>query len=62
VDMAFLPIGGTFTMNTREAVQATSIIKPDIVVPMHFLKAKPDTFKNEVKNAVVLKTGENYEL
>ncbi len=62
VDVAFLPIGGTFTMNIQEAVQATSIIKPNIVVPIHFLKANPDTFKKEIKNAVVLKTGESYEL
>lgn len=62
VDMAFLPIGGTFTMNIREAVQAMSIIKPNIVVPMHFLKANPDAFKKEVKNAIVLKTGGSYEL
>jgi len=62
VDIAFLPIGGTFTMNIQEAAQATSIIKPNIVVPMHFLKTKPDTFKKEIKNAVVLKTGESYEL
>lgn len=62
VDMAFLPIGGTFTMNIREAAQAASIIKPGIVVPMHFLKAKPDAFKKEVKNAVVLKTGGSYEI
>jgi len=62
VDIAFLPIGGTFTMNIQEAVQATSIIKPNIVAPMHLLKANPDTFKKEIKNAVVLKTGESYEL
>ncbi len=62
VDMAFLPIGGTFTMDIQEAVQATSIIKPIIVVPMHFLKANPDTFKKETNKAVVLKTGESFDL
>jgi L-ascorbate metabolism protein UlaG (beta-lactamase superfamily) len=62
VDIAFLPIGGTFTMDIQEAVQATSIIDPKIVVPMHFLKAKPDIFKKEIKNAVVLKTGESIVL
>ena len=67
VDMAFLPIGGIFTMDIREAAQATSIIKPNIVVPMHFLKANPDAFKKEIKKKlqtkiVMLKTGENYEL
>ncbi len=62
VDIAFLPIGGTFTMNIQEATQAASIINPGIIVPMHFLKAKPDKFKKETKNAVVLKIGESYEL
>lgn len=67
VDVAFLPISGTFTMNTQEAVQATVIIKPKIIVPMHFLKANPDTFKKEIEKKlqtkiVVLKTGESYEL
>jgi L-ascorbate metabolism protein UlaG (beta-lactamase superfamily) len=66
VDIAFLPIGGTFTMNIQEAIKATSIIKPKTVVPMHFLKANPDTFKKEIeketKKTIVLKTGESYEL
>lgn len=62
VNMAFLPIGGTFTMNIQEAAQAASIIKPEIIVPMHFLKANPDAFIKETKNAVVLKTGKSYEL
>jgi L-ascorbate metabolism protein UlaG (beta-lactamase superfamily) len=63
VDMTFLPIGGTFTMNIPEAVQATSIIKPNMVVPMHFLKVKPQDFKKEVEKrskikVEILKTGE----
>lgn len=62
VDIAFLPIGGTFTMNMQEAIQATSIINPKIVVPIHFLKANPDTFKKEIEKAIVLKTGQSYEL
>ncbi len=35
-DVAFLPIGGTYTMNASEAAKATSIIKPKVVVPIHF--------------------------
>lgn len=67
VDIAFLPIGGTFTMNMQEALLAASIIKPKIVVPMHFMKASPDIFKKEVEQklktkTIVLKTGERYEL
>lgn len=67
IDIAFLPIGGTFTMDIQEAVQATSIIKPKIVVPMHFLKVNPDIFKKEIEQklkikTVVLKVGETYNL
>jgi L-ascorbate metabolism protein UlaG (beta-lactamase superfamily) len=36
-DVAFLPIGGTYTMNAQEAAAAASEdIKPKIAVPMHY--------------------------
>ncbi len=35
-DVAFLPIGGTFTMNYEEAAKLTNIIKPKIVIPIHY--------------------------
>lgn len=34
--IALLPIGGRFTMNVEEAVEATKAIKPNIVIPMHY--------------------------
>jgi L-ascorbate metabolism protein UlaG (beta-lactamase superfamily) len=36
IDIAFLPIGGTYTMNAGEAAKAASLIKPKLVVPMHY--------------------------
>jgi len=36
IDIALLPIGGTFTMNAGEAAKAASIIKPKIAIPMHY--------------------------
>ncbi len=36
IDLAMLPVGGTYTMNAEEAAQAVKIIKPKIAVPMHF--------------------------
>jgi L-ascorbate metabolism protein UlaG (beta-lactamase superfamily) len=36
VDVAFLPVGGTYTMNATEAAQAANIIKPLVVVPIHY--------------------------
>lgn len=36
VDVAFLPVGGIYTMNAQEAAQAANSIKPKIAVPIHF--------------------------
>jgi L-ascorbate metabolism protein UlaG (beta-lactamase superfamily) len=38
--MAFLPIGGTYTMNVEEAAEAAKTINPKIVVPMHYNSEK----------------------
>lgn len=37
VDVAFLPIGGTYTMNAGEAAKAAALIKPKLALPMHYL-------------------------
>ena len=36
--VALLPIGGRFTMNVDEAFEAAKIIKPNLVIPMHYGK------------------------
>jgi len=36
IDLALLPIGGTFTMDLDGAVKAVDIIKPKTVIPMHY--------------------------
>ena len=35
-DIALIPIGGTFTMNVKEAAKLINIIKPKIVIPTHY--------------------------
>lgn len=35
-DVLFVPIGGIYTMNCIEAGELTNIIKPKIVVPVHY--------------------------
>lgn len=40
IDIALLPAGGTFTMTMAEAAEAAIIIKPRLVVPMHYNSAK----------------------
>lgn len=36
INVALLPVGGTYTMNAKEAAKAAEIIKPDIAIPMHY--------------------------
>ncbi len=36
IDVALLPIGGTYTMNAEEAAKAANTIKPKIAIPMHY--------------------------
>ncbi len=35
-DIAFVPIGGTYTMNYEEAAKAINTMKPSIVIPTHY--------------------------
>ncbi len=55
--VALLPIGGKYTMNYEEAVNATLDIKPKIVVPMHCDKL-PETITdpNKFKELLESKT------
>jgi L-ascorbate metabolism protein UlaG (beta-lactamase superfamily) len=36
VDVAFLPVSGTYVMTAQEAVEAAKAIKPKVAVPMHY--------------------------
>ena len=35
-DIAFIPVGGTYTMNAEEGAELTNIIKPKIAIPTHY--------------------------
>lgn len=53
IDLAMLPIGGTYTMTLQEAAEAVEIIKPKIVIPMHYntfseITSDPEEFKKIV--------------
>ena len=53
-DVALLPIGGFFTMDPRQAALATKLIRPKIVVPMHYgtwpqIEQDPKEFESLVK-------------
>jgi L-ascorbate metabolism protein UlaG (beta-lactamase superfamily) len=36
VDIALLPVSGTYVMTAEEAVEAARMIKPKVVIPMHY--------------------------
>ena len=35
-DVLFVPIGGTYTMNAKEASELVNVIKPKLVIPVHY--------------------------
>jgi L-ascorbate metabolism protein UlaG (beta-lactamase superfamily) len=50
VDVAFLPIGGVFTMDVDEAVEAAHVIGPELAIPMHTRgEADPTEFVRRLK-------------
>ncbi|NOQ55840.1 MAG: MBL fold metallo-hydrolase [Nanohaloarchaea archaeon] len=54
IDIAFLPVGGTYTMDIVEASDAVTDIMPKVVVPMHYgaiegTEADIDEFKRLVE-------------
>jgi L-ascorbate metabolism protein UlaG (beta-lactamase superfamily) len=44
IDVALLPVGGTFTMDVKEAAEAAVLIDPGIAIPMHIRDADPWEF------------------
>ena len=70
-DVALLPIGGLFTMDTKLATIAASWIKPKYVIPMHYntwppITANPEEMREDLERVgiklVVLKPGESFQL
>lgn len=35
-DIALVPVGGTYTMNSKEAAALINIIKPEVAIPVHY--------------------------
>ena len=59
-DVAFLPVGGTYTMNAQEAAQAANSIKPKMAVPIHFgaivgSRSDAETFKQNLDAGIEAK-------
>lgn len=53
INVALLPVGGTFTMNTEEALQAIKQIKPMYFTPLHYLHQSQEKVKNAILKANV---------
>jgi len=57
-DVALLPIGGSMTMDIVDGVRATKIIKPELVIPMHYntfpvIKQDPHDFRKRIEKSVL---------
>jgi len=37
-DVAMLPVGGTYTMNAKQAAQALQVLQPQVAIPIHWGK------------------------
>jgi len=69
IDVAFIPIGGNYTMDIDDAVKAANFIKAKKVVPIHYntfglIKADPMEFKQKVNftEVVILNLNESINI
>ena len=65
IDVALLPIGGKFTMDIDEAVEAAIAINPKVVIPIHRFKADLGKLADQTEtksdiNLISLDIGESY--
>jgi L-ascorbate metabolism protein UlaG (beta-lactamase superfamily) len=69
-EIVILPIGDNYTMGIEDAVEAIKMIKPKIVIPVHYntfpvIMQDPYVFVKKVgklARCVVLKPGDTYEI
>jgi len=68
VDVLFIPVGGNFTIDYKVAWDIINLIKPSIVIPMHYkiggLSLPIDTLDNflEKSNLKILKVGNEIDI
>lgn len=71
IHVLFIPIGGKFTMDVDEAIEALRIIKPKLAIPMHYgtfagIGADPSEFKSRAAKerfeVRVMRIGEQIEV
>ena len=59
IDIAFLPVSGTYVMTAEEAAKSVELIKPKIAIPMHYnkivgTKKDAEKFKSLAKCEVII--------
>lgn len=72
IDVALLPIGDRYTMGPQDALRAVDMIKPRMIVPMHYdtwppIEQDVESFKESVErdtgvDVKILKPGETLEI
>jgi L-ascorbate metabolism protein UlaG (beta-lactamase superfamily) len=68
IDIAMLPIGDRYTMGIKDALRAVELIRPELVIPMHYgsfpaIAVNPWDFKQDCPVEVeIFKPGEEKEL
>jgi len=70
IDIAFLPVGGVYTMDVDDAIMAIKMLHPEYVVPVHYntwddIKVDIEQFKKMVEKethskCIILKPGEGF--
>jgi len=69
IDLAFLPVGGHFTMGLKEAQKAIQLLKPKKIIPIHFntfdvirQKVDSDLVKESNSELLILNPGQEISL
>ena len=67
IDVMLIPSGGTYTMDSEDAAEATVAVHPKVAIPMHIWDTDPGEFKKKVESVsdisvVVLKAGDTYNV
>lgn len=60
IDVALVPIGDNFTMGPDDALEAVKMLKPELVIPMHYntfpvISQDPELFRQQVESATTAK-------
>ena len=67
IDVMLVPSGGTYTMDSTDAAEATLAINPVMAIPVHLMDTDPTEFKTKVESVCstevkIMKPGETLSL